>query len=182
MTSPTRILCLGNELAGDDGIGSRVGRILRTLELPPGITVELGGRIGLELLDTLQAGERLVFVDAMQSGRPPGACSVFEFGEQSPAAQSRVCCHEVGLEDVLALARRLAPERLPSRVVTIGVEAAVIDRFETRLSDAVREALPHAVEAVLRTIDASDALVAKGIAEATRLRGWDPAPLEAVSG
>jgi Ni,Fe-hydrogenase maturation factor len=30
----TRILCLGNELVRDDGVGIRIGRILMTLPLP----------------------------------------------------------------------------------------------------------------------------------------------------
>ena len=47
MPDQTSIVCLGNELAGDDGIGYRVGRVLKALPLPAGLEpVDLLGWTG----------------------------------------------------------------------------------------------------------------------------------------
>jgi hypothetical protein len=42
----TRILCIGNELVHDDGVGIRIGRILMDLPLPADVRVELAPSLG----------------------------------------------------------------------------------------------------------------------------------------
>ena len=49
----TRILCLGNELVRDDGVGIRIGRILMALPLPADVRVELAPQLGFDLLDVM---------------------------------------------------------------------------------------------------------------------------------
>ena len=171
---PTRILCLGNEIVSDDGVGIRVGRILASLELPPGVEVEFSMGLGFELVDSLRAGEQLVLVDAMQTGAAPGTCRVMELDEVEAMAGTPYCCHGMGLSEILQLARRLAPERLPGRLAIVGVEAVVLDRFGTTLSEPVKEALPLAVTTVLQTAGAPQTLVDQGAALAAQMRDWEP--------
>jgi len=176
-----RILCLGNELACDDGVGIRVGRILQALSLPPHIAVERKGRLGLELIDTLRASQVLVVVDAMVTGRPAGSCVVLDLGDPALAVEQGSCCHGLRLPEVLEIARRLAPDRLPARVAVVGVEAEVLNRAGTFLSDSVRNALPDAVEAALRLAQAPVELLALGRAEAERCLDWDPTPEQVIA-
>ena len=95
-----------------------MGRIIADLELPPDV-VEFSMGLGFELVDSLQAGEHLVLVDAMQTeqGAPPGTVRVMELEEVEALASTPYCCHGMGLPEVFRLARRLAPERLPRRPV-----------------------------------------------------------------
>ena len=173
-----RVLCLGNELVRDDGVGLRVGRILAALELPAGVRVELRRCLGMELLEQLAPDEDLVLVDATRTGAPAGACRVLTHDDVSSLALPPFCSHGVGLSEVLAVAARLTPERLPRRLVLVGVEAEVLDRYGTALSDPVRDAIPRAVDAVLEALGAPDALRRQGVALAEQRKGWDPGPDE----
>jgi len=170
----TRILCLGNEIVCDDGVGVRVGRVLSAMDLPDGVVVEFSMGLGFELVDTLRAGEQLVLVDAMQTGAAPGTCRVMEVDEVEQMATTPYCCHGMGLSEILQLARRMAPERMPRRMVIVGVEALVLDRFGTTLSVPVKDALSGAVATVLQTIGASQELVDRGVRRAEKMRDWEP--------
>ena len=170
----TRILCLGNEIVSDDGIGIRVGRLLCGLELPPGVQVEFHMGLGFELIDTLRAGEQLVLVDAMQIGVAPGTCQVLQVQEVESMAETPYCCHGMGLSEILKLARRLCPERMPRRFTIVGIEALVLDRFGTTLSDELKQALPQAVATVLELVGASEELIRQGREQAQKLRDWEP--------
>ena len=56
----TRIVCVGNELVSDDGLGIRVGRALQRLPLPAGVEVVFAADIGLDLIDTVMSAVRRV--------------------------------------------------------------------------------------------------------------------------
>jgi len=173
-----RVVCLGNELVSDDGIGIRVGRVLRELPLPDEVSVVMHPYVGIEMLDLLHADEHLILVDATVTGAPGGTCRTIVVEELESLAQRPVCCHGLGVAEVLAAARRLDPGRVPLSVRLVGVEAQVLDRFGTTLSPALREALPVAVGEVLRCIGADDALVKLGVGEAERWKDWEPDPID----
>ena len=175
---PTRILCLGNEIVCDDGVGIRVGRIIDGLDLPDGVVVEFSMGLGFELVDSLRPGEQLIIVDAMQIGETPGTCQVMEMSEVEALAATPFCCHGVGLAEILKLARKLAPDRVPPRLAVVGVEAAVLDRFGTTLSPAIKDAVPDAVATVLRLAGGDDDLVDRGVRRAEQLRDWEPDPTD----
>lgn len=175
-----RVICLGNELVRDDGIGIRIGRVLKRLELPPNITVELRGTAGLELLDELRPDEELILVDASQTGETPGTCTVLEMSQAASLAQDPFCCHGMGLAEVLRIASTLYPERLPPRAAVVVVEGVDFESYELTLTESVQEALPDAVETVLRTLGASERLQREGRCEAERWKGWAPTIKELV--
>ena len=174
----TRILCLGNEIVCDDGVGIRIGRIIAGLDLPADLEVEFSMGLGFELVESLRAGEQLVLVDAMQTGQAPGTCKVMELQEVEAMATTPYCCHGMGLSELLKLARRMAPERLPRRMAIVGIEALVLDQFGTTLSEVVKDAVPRAVATVLRTVGAPEALVDQGVRRAEKLRDWEPEPTD----
>lgn len=175
-----QIMCLGNELAADDGIGIRVGRVLNELELPSNVQVDLRRMVGFELLDSLQPDAELLIVDATSTGEPAGQCTVRELAQVAALATTPYCCHGVGLAELLEAMRRVRPEALPARVRLVGVEAQVIDQCTTELSAPVRDALPEAVAQVLTLIEAPAALVAQGRSKAEELKSWAPGPLEII--
>jgi len=148
----TRILCLGNELVHDDGVGIRIGHILQALPLPPDVQVELRPQLGFDLLDVVAAAEHIILVDAMSTGRPPGTCVTMagEAIERYSAGAS--LSHTMSIAELMALARKLAPERPAAKLHFVGVEGVAFTEFGSGLSPAVEAAVPEAVEAVLRLI------------------------------
>lgn len=168
------VVCLGNELIGDDGVGIRVGAALRGLPLPEGTEVMVRPNLGLELIDLLAEHERVILVDAMTTGRAPGTCAVLEVEGAVGMASCPSCSHSIGIPEVLQIASRLEPERPLGAVRIIGVEGQSMDRFGVGLSPPVRAGMVEAVDRVLEAIGAGDEVrelgrrAARAEAEATR--------------
>ena len=70
--------------------------------------------------------------------------------------------HTIGTAELMELAHRLAPARGPAALHFVGVEGVSFEEYGLELSPAVQAALPAAVEAVLRVLGASAALLAAG--------------------
>ena len=158
----TRILCLGNELVRDDGVGIRIGRILMRLPLPEGVRVELAAHLGFDLLDTVAGAEQVVLVDAMSTGRPPGTCVTLAGRAIERYAAGTSLSHTIGIAELMEVARKLAPERPPATLHFVGIEGSAFSDFGTELSPEVEAAIPTAVDAVLFLLGASDELRAAG--------------------
>jgi hydrogenase maturation protease len=166
----TRILCLGNELVRDDGAGIRIGRILMALPLPENVRVELAPQLGFELLDVVAGADRVVLVDAMSTGRPPGTCVTLEGQAIERYGAGASVSHALGIAELMGLARRLAPPREPATLHFVGVEGVSFADYGTELSPSVEAAIPEAVDAVLRIVGANDDLRAAGRQASQRAR------------
>ena len=152
----TRIICLGNELVRDDGVGIRIGRMLTGLSLPPDVSVELAPQLGFGLLDVVAGAERVVLVDAMSTGQAPGTCVTLEGRAIARFSAGASLSHSIGIAELMELARRLAPERQPAALWFVGVEGAAFSEFGTELTPSVEAAIPAAVEAVLHIVGTSE--------------------------
>ena len=158
----TRILCLGNELVRDDGVGIRVGRILSALPLPDDVRIEFTPHLGFDLLEAVQGAERLILVDAMHTGRPPGTCITLQGAAIERYAAGAAASHTVGIAELMEVAQRLAPDRDRASIIFVGIEGQAFDEYGIELTPAVRQAIPEAVTQVLRAIGANEALLAQG--------------------
>jgi hydrogenase maturation protease len=146
------VLCLGNDLRQDDGIGWAIADALE-LDPPDGAVVRRSAMSGFYLLDELIDAPRAVVVDAIQTGtRPPG--TVVEFAMEALDTPAGPSPHAVGLPTVLSLGRR-SGLALPSRVDVVAVEVQETQQVAEGISEAVRRAIPEAVAAVRRRVEAS---------------------------
>jgi hydrogenase maturation protease len=151
----TRILCLGNDLICDDGVGIRIGQILSSLPLPDHIGVELAPHLGFDLLDVVAGAERVVLVDAMCTGGAPGTCVTLEGRAIERYSAGSSISHTIGIAELMDLAHRLSPERAPATLHFVGVEGARFTEYGDQLSPEVEAAIPKAVAAVLGVIGAN---------------------------
>ena len=158
----TRILCLGNELVRDDGVGIRIGRILMTLPLPADVHVELAPHLGFDLLDAVAGADRVVLVDAMSTGQAPGTCVTLDGRAIERYSSGASASHTIGIAELMELAHRLAPERAPATLHFVGVEGIAFGDYGTLLSPVVEAAIPNAVEAVLHILGARAELLDAG--------------------
>ena len=148
---PILVLCLGNDLRQDDGVGWAIADALEQ-DPPAGAVVRRSAMSGFYLLDELVDAPRAVVVDAIQTGRrPPG--SVVEFTMEALDTLAGPSPHAVGLPTVLSLGRRSGLS-LPSRVDVVAVEVQEMSQVAEGISDTVRRAIPEAVAAVRRRIEA----------------------------
>jgi hydrogenase maturation protease len=177
---PACIICLGNELASDDGVGMRLGRLLRSMPLPEHVVVHFSPQIDLDLIDYLLTAERIIFCDATRLGLAAGAVTVHDWQSTANLSSQPYCCHGIGLSELLTIAAELEPQLDRWVIHLVGIEASILDTFGTRLSREVQAALPGALREVLRLLAAPDDLLACADALAREVRS--PSALEAAMG
>jgi hydrogenase maturation protease len=175
---PTLIIGLGNEFAGDDGIGIRVARVLVESHLSPDIDVIVRPSLGFGLLDAMETSERIVLVDAMSMGGEAGACVVYDAITGGHSRSVVSCSHLFGIADVLEVARRLSSGHALASVQVVGIEGVHFDDCDTELSAPVRAALPVAVETVLNLVAADDSVRTRARDNCAKWMQRDPTSVE----
>jgi len=151
--APSLIVGLGNDIAGDDGIGIHVARILaQRLKHRPDVDVVALPWAGLALLDLLHGRARVGIVDCLISGsHPPG--TVVRLDEQNIAGSVRLnSFHDLSFPTALALGRRMGWQ-MPDEVAIWAVEAASVGVFHEGLSPAVAAAVEPLVRALTAFIE-----------------------------
>ena len=172
---PVRVLCLGNELIADDGVGvAAAHRLVERLALDgtpvpvePGFDPALTawafelprvGRVevvetaltGMYLLDAVVGASRLVVLDSVVSGAvEPGA--VLELDESDLSGPRGGSPHYIGLLETLDLARALGMH-VPGEVVVVAVEAGDFVTVGGRMTNAVEAALPVIVDRTMTLV------------------------------
>jgi hydrogenase maturation protease len=146
MTSGRALVAgFGNLLLGDDGFGVEVVRRLAKDPLPGGAEILEVGIGGMELIFGLMNGcGRLVIVDAVRRGLPPGTISVFAPSEADLAAGSEPGIDPHFAEPTRAMKVAMKLGYLPADVTIVGCEPQCCD-LDLTLSPAVRAAVDEAV-------------------------------------
>jgi hydrogenase maturation protease len=146
MAARVRVLGLGNEILADDAVGILAARRIAGLYPAEQVDVVCSSESGLRLLDYVINVDRLVVIDAIQTGRAePG--TIFTVHGDDVATAPGASAHGTGLFDALELARKLGFEA--AREVTIlAVEAADCLTLGGPMHPAVEAAIPCIVERV----------------------------------
>lgn len=141
------ILGVGNLLLSDEGVGIHaVRRLLEREDLPDEIQIVDGGTAGLALMVYLEDVDRLVIIDAMETGGPPGTL-VRLSGNQIPAYMAlKVSPHEITLPDFLAAAK--LRDLYPREVIVWGVQPESME-VGIDLSPALAARLAELVDRVV---------------------------------
>lgn len=159
-TARVLVAGVGNMFLGDDGFGVEVARLLADRPLPDEARVEDFGIRGFDLACALLAGHELVvLVDAAPRGGAPGTLYLIEpempqkSGQQPAGAQLEM--HALDPVKVMAMAAMLGGPL--ARVLVVGCEpdpASLVEHEDQflGLSDAVRAAIPKALELVERLL------------------------------
>ena len=139
---PARILVagLGNVLLKDDGVGVHAVRELRKVLPRRILAVEVGTAV-LDALHLFEWADRIIGIDAMQAGGPPG--TIYSFGvEDVDDPGVKASLHEMGLIAGLRFMRGPHP-----KISMLAVEPETMD-FGMELSAPVQDALPKLIQAV----------------------------------
>jgi hydrogenase maturation protease len=146
----TVVIGLGNPIMGDDGFGLAVMQRLQAMYDVPA-TVELidGGTWGLTLLPIFESAERILLLDAIETGAEPGTLWRVEREQLPTTFALRTSPHQIDLCDVLAITRLRGS--LAAEIVAIGAQPGVID-MTTELSPALASAVHDAVLAAVEVL------------------------------
>ncbi len=141
------VLGLGNILMGDEGAGVRALDALRErYEFPESVRFLDGGTLGLDLIFYLEDTEKLLVIDAIDSGAPPGTIKILEGPEIPSVLAGKFSVHQIGLQDLFFALDIM--EKRPSHACLVGVVPKVVD-LGLELSPEVKKALPGVSDAVV---------------------------------
>ncbi|MFN3598668.1 MAG: HyaD/HybD family hydrogenase maturation endopeptidase [Aquificaceae bacterium] len=145
------VLGVGNLLLSDEGVGVRViEELSKRYRFPENVVLIDGGTIGVNLLYFLEGVEKLLIVDAVLGGMPPG--SIYKFKDEEVLTYFRtkkLSAHDIGIQEVLSLAK--LTEKLPKEMVVLGIEPESLD-VSLELSSSVKEALERLLDEVIKQL------------------------------
>jgi hydrogenase maturation protease len=150
----TLVLGVGNVLLGDEGVGVHAVRKLREKALPPHVDVVDGGTAGVDLLGLIDGYAKVIIIDAVDAGEPPG--SVFRFTpEDIPTGDREVplSLHQSEVLEILRLGEYLGQDLPP--VVIYAVQPQAMD-WNTSLSAPVEQQMGLLLEAIQREFSTTE--------------------------
>jgi hydrogenase maturation protease len=146
----TAVLGLGNLVHGDDGVGVHaIQKLQRDPRVPPGIVLLDGGTHGLGLLPHISGFSRLLVIDAVDAGEPPGTLVRYD-GSALHGLPGKASVHQLGFADMMVALKLLGES--PPELVVLGVQPLSTE-WSIELTAPVREALPALLETVIRQLE-----------------------------
>ncbi len=147
-----KVIGCGCRAAGDDAVGLEVVQALSG-RLPPSVRVSVAEMPGIGLIDLVADTDACVLVDCVLAGGAPGTLYHLEEADLPADGPAPLSAHGWGVAQALRLGRLVCPERLPSRIVILGIEPECVEPGAQGLSAPVRAALPALVDAVCAAVD-----------------------------
>jgi len=132
------IVGIGQLAAGDDAIGVLVARVLAERGFETRACADASVVLAL-----LEAGRRVVVVDAVVGGGPPGTVLRLDPGDLA-GGPAPLSSHGIGIADAIELAGTLYGERIAAAVAIVGVAIDRPQRAAVELSPAVAAAIEPA--------------------------------------
>lgn len=146
------VLGIGNLLWADEGFGIRALEQLHAAwTFRPGVHLLDGGTQGLYLLPYVEGCRRLLILDAVDYGLPPGTLKVVR-DDAVPMFMGvkKMSLHQTGFQEVLSVARLRGWN--PDNVTLIGCQPEILDDYGGSLSDTVKARIPEALNLALETL------------------------------
>ena len=141
---------IGNIFFGDDAFGVETVREFMQHGPPPEVRVEDFGIRSYDLAYAMMDNyDATILVDATPRGKPAGTLCLMELDPAQAESGQTADAHSMDPVAVLGMVKTMGGE--PSkRLYLVGCEPAMIepDDCEFGLSEAVRDAVPHAVEMI----------------------------------
>lgn len=146
--SQLKVIAVGNDLYGDDGVGNAVLNALK--QIPEMKDVELidGATDALGLIDHFSGANHVIIVDAAQMGEEPGTVKVFSKEEvKLKIKMDHLSVHGISLAETFDIAQVI--DSLPEKITIIGIEPKNIG-ISQKLSDVVvMQSIPEVVSNII---------------------------------
>lgn len=149
MSNDTRpkVIAIGNDLYGDDGVGNAVLNVLEQIPEMKDIELIDGATDALGLIDHFSGTDHVIIVDAAQMGEDPGTVKVFDKEEvKLKIKMDNLSVHGISLAETFEIAQ--AVDSLPKKITIIGIEPKNIG-ISQELSDVVIQSIPEIVSNII---------------------------------
>jgi hydrogenase maturation protease len=147
---PILILGIGNILLKDEGIGVHVANKLKDMSLPPDVEVMDGGTMGIDLLFYIEGRKKVIVVDTVKAGEPPGTMYRFTDKELSGKKEFLRTAHGIDFSDVVRTAKNRGTK--PDEIVFIGIEPEDMN-VGLELSDLIAQRIPVLIDLVMKELN-----------------------------
>ena len=145
--SKLKVIAVGNDLYGDDGVGNAVLHELEKMSDMNDIELIDGATDALGLIDHFSDTDHVIIVDAAQMGEKPGTVKVFSKEEvKLKIKMDHLSVHGISLAETFDIAQMV--DSLPKNITIIGVEPKNIGISES-LSDVVMQSIPEVVSNII---------------------------------
>jgi hydrogenase maturation protease len=147
---------IGNPLRSDDGVGNQVIEALKREPLGAGISLK-ECLTSFDIFDEITEYERILIVDAIQSGGIPGTIHVFskEQLNQKPTLHT-FSSHATDFLTLIEIGERLYPGRIPDSVTILAVEAEDVSTIADKCTPRVMKAIPDVIRMIKQLVDKKD--------------------------
>lgn len=145
----TVVIGVGSPLMGDDGLGLAALERLRSHHFEPYVELLDGGTWGMNLLPFIEVAERLLLLDAIDTGSPVDGVVRLDGDEVPRLLVTKLSPHQIDLREVLALADLRGT--LPDNLVALGLHPHSIE-MRAALSPRVQDALDDLVAAAIEQL------------------------------
>ena len=110
----------------------------------------LEGLSGLDILDSIKGYDRIIIVDAIQTGRDPGIIHRFllEDFKDKHTLHSYSTHLNLDLSTMLELGKMLLPGKIPEDIYIIAVEAKDITTISDKCTPEVEQAMPATINLI----------------------------------
>lgn len=140
-TAGPLVICYGNDLRGDDGVGPVAAAAMAADVRFADVTVLSAHQLTPELADDVAGASRLVVVDAICDDNPPGTVNVTPIAAETGDSS---LTHHVSPGTLLGLVQVLHGSTPAATAVTV----SVADLDDDGLTPGVAAAVPHVLDVV----------------------------------
>ncbi len=146
------IIGIGNILMRDDGVGVRVIEKMRQMPIPADVEIIDGGVMGLNLLYYVEGRKKVIVIDSVNIGKPPG--TIYRFTENALIEKKELLrsAHGVDFTDVIKTSEFLGTK--PEEIIFIGIEPEDISEG-MELSPKLQSRIPRIIELVMKELETS---------------------------
>ena len=150
MNSKIVVIGIGNLLLMDEGIGVHTINELETHDLPKSIEIYDGGTGGFKLIDLMHGAARVIFIDAVETGKAPGSVTIFSAEDvHSIYNKKKYSLHDTDLMEIIKMAEMLGN---PPMIEIVGIQPKIIN-YGTTLSNELAGSMSNIMNTVLRRIE-----------------------------
>ncbi len=144
------VIGIGNLLLMDEGIGVHTINELEKHDFPRNIEIIDGGTGGFKLIDLIHGAAKVIFIDAVETGKPPGKVTFFGAEDvRSIYNKKKYSLHDTDLMEVIKMTEMLDN---PPKVEIMGIQPMTID-YGTTLSNKLTDSMPEIVDNALKRIE-----------------------------
>ncbi len=151
MSNKIVVLGIGNLLLSDEGVGIKIIQDLtNNYEFPKEVEIVDGGVGSFALLPYIESAEKLLVIDAILGGKPPGTIYKFKDKEIPIQVFEKISLHEISFGDILNLAKLRG--KYPTSLVIIGIEPKSLE-IGLELSEVIKKNYNNLLKEVLLQLE-----------------------------